>query len=268
MRYTARPANMSHVQTRIMTTVLAWSIFLILAVMATASGQKEAEIVIITSDKDSYLPGETIHFGVVLRNLGRNQLRGLSLNVDIANPEGRNVRQGEAFRDIELAVGQTRKITFDWTVPLDSIPGTYWVTAGLWNADKTAYYDMRYRFHHFMVSPHLEVLFRFVNTFPPPAYLIFITISFTGAGLAIHLRRKEAIKPFIASSFLWMGTAWLQAVGWLLAFVAIVPALVLTIFSTIELLDLRFTRQALHSMVRGALRIRRKKGPVAQAPGS
>jgi hypothetical protein len=104
-----------------------------LAQLSNLPTVKNAQITSLSTDKTDYNSGESVTVTVRIKNTGNVTLSGLRINVDIAGPDGGNIKEGVFQDGISLAVNEEKYFSkVYWTVPSDSNAGTYTVTAGLY----------------------------------------------------------------------------------------------------------------------------------------
>jgi PKD repeat protein len=100
--------------------------------LGVIQAKQVVEIVSVSTDKELYYIGEPVTVTVKIKNTGNVAVSGLRINVDIADPPGRKVKEGVFEDGISLAIGEEKTFSKTyWTVPSDALVGTYTVTAGL-----------------------------------------------------------------------------------------------------------------------------------------
>jgi cell division septation protein DedD len=119
-----------------------------------ASAAASASIQSASLDKSTYVPGETVKVKVTIKNGGAIDLSNLKINVDIADPNGNNVIASTLKSGISVSKGKTFSTNYInyYTLPKDSVAGTYKITIGLWNSDSSTQYDIKYRTASFNVK--------------------------------------------------------------------------------------------------------------------
>lgn len=131
-----------------------WSSETTRTLTVSTSKTASASIHSASVENSSYNPGETVKVAVSIKNTGTFDISGLKINVDIADPNGNNVKATTLQSGISLPAGQsysTGDISY-YTVPNNPVSGTYKVTVGLWNSDSSKNYDIKYQITSFNVN--------------------------------------------------------------------------------------------------------------------
>ncbi|MEM3698144.1 MAG: CARDB domain-containing protein [Candidatus Bathyarchaeia archaeon] len=97
-------------------------------------GKPSVEITEVTTNRSSYSKegGSPVVITVKVKNTGKGPVSGLRINVDIADPTGKNVKEGVFEENISLRVGEEMGFTKAyWTIPPGLQSGKYTVTAAV-----------------------------------------------------------------------------------------------------------------------------------------
>jgi uncharacterized protein (TIGR02145 family) len=136
--------------------------------ISVSYSQPSADILWAQFFDDIYVQGDDVYFSVRVINSGTTILSGLWLNVDISNPNGNNVVDGEWYDLPTLYPGAIYETppSYIWTVQSNSPLGTYLAAVGL--TDGTEIYDIVYQIASFNVIeavPDIQINWAYTNQY-------------------------------------------------------------------------------------------------------